>query len=63
MTVVDKSKAYEVIYKIDDAVMKIERLWEPKGFTKDDMLFWNKVQNELKFIAEKIARRHKKKKV
>lgn len=61
MTVVPKHKAYNVIYKIDDAIGKIEVLWKPEGFTKEDLLFWNKVTNELKRINDSIVRRHKKK--
>lgn len=57
---VSKSKAYKVGNDIEEAMRKVEHLWEPQGFSKEDILFWNKIRNQLGVIIDKIARRYRK---
>lgn len=55
-----KSQAHRVVADIDNATIKIEHLWELQGFSKEELLFWNKIKNELGTIADKIIRAYRK---
>lgn len=57
---VPKSEAYGVVYKLDAAEELIESLWKSRGFSKEELVYWNKKSNLIKGIADSIAREYKK---
>ena len=55
-----KSQARRVVQDLDGAVNKIERIWEPQGLSKEELVFWTKIRNQLDVITVKILKYYQK---